>query len=406
MRNVPGAPDAKTAVRACPICTGRTAHVLHHQRFALPEQSPLPSAYDVVACDDCSFVYADTSGRQEDYDRYYETFSKYEDPNVATGGGDWEWDRQRLDVTAARLADELAARKDARILDIGCAGGGLLKALRQRGFINLTGMDPSSVCVERVRAEGMTGVQGRLSDLLHVRELGTYDAIVLSHVLEHVLDVRETMTALHGLIDAAGIMYVEVPDAARYVQHPFVPFYYFDTEHINHFDTSSLSNLAAMSRFRVANSGQKELAVGEQQLYPAVWSVFTPTEIGSAITPSTGLRERVLAYVEQSSARNDYAALERLAVEQRSIALWGAGSHSQRLLRESALGRCRIVAVVDRDRVKQGQKFAGVEIQSPEAGLCGLGPDVVMVIASVWHAKDIAGDLARLGIKNEFIVAN
>jgi SAM-dependent methyltransferase len=378
---------------------------LHHQRFALPERSPLPSAYDVVACDDCSFVYADTPGRQQDYDRYYETFSKYEDPNVATGGGDSELDRQRLDVSAARLADELAARKDARILDIGCAGGGLLKALRQRGFANLTGLDPSPGCVERVRAHGMTGVHGRLSNLLHLRDLGTYDAIVLSHVLEHVVDVRQTMNALHGLIAAAGIVYVEAPDAARYVQHPFVPFYYFDTEHINHFDTASLSNLAATSRFRVVDSGQKELVVGEQQLYPAVWVILTPAEIDAAIVPSIGLRERLLAYVEQSSVRND-TALERLAVEERSIALWGAGSHSQRLLKESALGRCRIVAVVDRDRVKHGQKFAGVEIQSPEAGLSGLGPDVVIVIASVLHAKDIAGDLNRLGIRNEFIVAN
>lgn len=397
---------AKVALRACPICGGRDVHVLHHQRFVLAEGCPLPNAYDVVACDDCSFVYADTAGQQQDYDLYYERFSKYDDPSVATGGGDSELDLRRLDVTAAMLADTMATPSGrARILDIGCAGGGLLQALRRRGFVSLMGLDPSPACVTRMRAEGLAGIQGKVSDIPHLKELGTYDAIVLSHVLEHVVDVRETMNALYGLVAADGILYIEVPDAARYVHYPFVPFYYFDAEHINHFDTASLANLAAAGRFRVVASGQKELTVGNQQFYPAVWTVFAPAQVNGTMTPATELRERVVAYIVQSADRSDDDALERLVVGQRPVALWGAGSHSQRLLKHSALGRCRIVAVVDRDRVKQGQKFAGLKIQSPEAGLSGLTPDVVVVIASVLHAKSIAGELRALGISNELLIA-
>lgn len=397
---------AKVALRACPICGGRDVHVLHHQRFVLAEGCPLPNAYDVVACDDCSFVYADTAGQQRDYDRYYERFSKYDDPSVATGGGDSELDLRRLDVTADMLADTVATPSSrARVLDIGCAGGGLLQALGRKGFVNLIGLDPSPACVARVRAKGLAGIQGKISDLPHLEELGTYDAIVLSHVLEHVVDVRETMKALHGLVAADGILYIEVPDAARYVHYPFVPFYYFDAEHINHFDTASLANLAAAGRFRVVASGHKDLPVGDQQFYPVVWAVFAPAQVNGTITPAAGLPEQVVAYVVQSADRSADDPLERLVVDQRPVALWGAGSHSQRLLKQSALGRCRIVAVVDRDRVKEGQKFAGLEIQSPEAGLPGLARDVVVVIASVLHAKAIAGELRALGISNEFLIA-
>jgi SAM-dependent methyltransferase len=396
---------AKTALRACPICDGRDVHVLHHQRFVLAEGCPLPNAYDVVACDDCSFVYADTAGQQRDYDRYYERFSKYDDPSVATGGGDSELDLRRLDVTAGMLADTVRTpRSRARVLDIGCAGGGLLQALGRKGFVNLIGLDPSPACVARVRAKGLAGIQGKVSDLSHLGELGTYDTIVLSHVLEHVVDVRETMKALRGLVAADGILYIEVPDATRYVHYPFVPFYYFDTEHINHFDIASLTNLAATGRFRVVASGDKELLVGDQQLYPVVWAAFAPGQVNGTITPAAELRERIVAYVVQSADRTDDVALNRLVIEQRPVVLWGAGSHSQRLLKQSALGRCRIVAVVDRDRVKQGQKFAGVEIQSPEAGLSGLAPDVIVVIASALHARSIAGELRALGISNEFLI--
>jgi 2-polyprenyl-3-methyl-5-hydroxy-6-metoxy-1,4-benzoquinol methylase len=396
----------KVALRACPICGSRDATVLHHQRFTLAEGCPLPIAYDVSACDGCSLVYADTPGKQQDYDQYYELFSKYEDPGVATGGGDSKLDLLRVDATASMLADIIAAPTDrARILDIGCAGGGLLRALRKRGFVSLTGLDPSSGCVARVRAEGMEAIKGKVSDLPHRKGPGTYDAIVLSHVLEHVVDVRETMSALHDLVATDGVVYIEVPDATRYTYYPFVPFYYFDAEHINHFDAVSLANLAAANRFRVVASGQKELPVGDQQFYPAVWSVFAPEEGNGTLTPAIELRDRVVSYVAQSAEQSDDAALQRLVAEQRPVALWGAGSHSQRLLKQSALGRCRIVAVVDRDHVKQGKKFAGLEIQAPETGLSGLAPDVIVVIASVLHAKSIARELRALGISNDLLIA-
>jgi 2-polyprenyl-3-methyl-5-hydroxy-6-metoxy-1,4-benzoquinol methylase len=397
---------AKVAFRACPICGSRDVHIVHHQRFALPESFPLPSAYDIVACENCSFVYADTSGKQPDYDRYYELFSKYEDPSVATGGGDSELDLRRLDATASMLADTVTTRSDhARILDIGCAGGGLLRALRRNGFVNLTGLDPSPACVARVQASGFVCIHGKVSDLPRLEGLGTYDAIVLSHVLEHVVDVRETMKALRGLLADGGVLYIEVPDAARYVEYPFVPFYYFDAEHINHFDAASLDNLAATGHFRVVASGQKELTVGDQQLYPATWAVLAPAQVKGTLMPTAELRERIVAYVVQSTDRSDDAALNRLVIEQCPVVLWGAGSHSQRLLKQSALGRCRIVAVVDRDYVKQGKKFAGLEIQAPETGLSGLAPDAVVVIASVLHAKSIAEELRALGIANDLLVA-
>jgi SAM-dependent methyltransferase len=396
----------KVALRACPICGSRDVGVLHHQLFALAEGCPLPKAYDVVACDNCSFVYADTPGKQPDYDLYYELFSKYEDPGVASGGGDSELDLLRLEATASMLADIVTTPYDrARILDVGCAGGGLLKALRRRGFVSLTGLDASLACVGRVRAEGLEAIQAKVSDLSHLEGLGRYDAIILSHVLEHVVDVRSTMSALHGLLAAGGVVYIEVPDAARYVRYPFVPFYYFDTEHINHFDTASLANLAAIGHFRVVSSGQKELTIGDQQVYPAAWVVLAPAQVNGTLMPTAELSEQVVAYIAQSADRSDDAALNRLANEQRPVVLWGAGSHSQRLLKQSALGRCRIVAVVDHDRVKQGKKFAGVEVYSPEAGLRGIAPDAIVVIASVLHAKAVARELRTLGITNDLLIA-
>ena len=121
--------------RACPICACSVCVPLHEMRFALPAGSPLPASYIVAACSNCGFVYADTPGSAENYQRYYAEFSHYEDPAIATGGGEQGFDRQRLAETADWIAGKLD--KDARVLDIGCGNGGLLLALRERGFSRL-----------------------------------------------------------------------------------------------------------------------------------------------------------------------------------------------------------------------------------------------------------------------------
>ena len=144
----------KQTLRKCPSCLGVPAEVLHHQEFDLIAGHPLANGYDVVACDACGFVYADTAATQEEYNAFYEKMSKYWDPATGTGGGLHSWDAERLGDTAAIVARYLNS-PSARILDIGCAGGGLLASLRELGFSNSIGVDSSPACVREVKAKGI-----------------------------------------------------------------------------------------------------------------------------------------------------------------------------------------------------------------------------------------------------------
>src|SRR5262245_19942062 len=118
--------------RICPICESAGAHRLQEMRFALPDGHPLADRYDVVCCEQCGFVYADTPSSQADYDSYYADLSKYADAATATGAGMQSWDRARLAETAAQLAARLG-NPSARVVDIGCANGGLLAELANLG---------------------------------------------------------------------------------------------------------------------------------------------------------------------------------------------------------------------------------------------------------------------------------
>lgn len=391
--------------RPCPICGALKATPLHTMHFALPENSPLPSTYAIVTCQRCGSVHADTPGSQADYDLYYSEYSHYEDPSIATGGGDSELDALRIAETANRLLPQLADKgKTAHILDIGCARGGLLKALRLHGFSNLHGSDPSPACVAHLQSAGIPASRSLLSSPHSLHDQEPFDLIILSHVLEHLVDVRAHLNYLHSRLTPTGRLYLEVPDASRYLKHPAVPFYYFDCEHINHFSRETLNLLAEHNGFKVITGGESSIALPNKCSYPAVWVLF---EADSIITPSiqsARLAKNMTTYIAQSHLAAKYPALEKLAKQACPIVLWGAGSYAQRLLEDSPLSDCRIVAVIDQDRKKQGLKFNGVNIAAPENGLKNLNPDTVIVVAAALHTAEICAQIRLQGYTGEVVL--
>jgi len=398
---------AYETIRACPICGGHRALALHEQRFVLPQGSPLPSSYTVAACERCGACFADTSAPQTEYDRYYEQFSKYDDPALGTGGGTSVEDKERLDETAALIARQPLPRGSAsRILDIGCAGGGLLLALANLGFRDLAGLDPSPACVERVRRLGFSCHQGMLSGLRQVPSLDRgYDVVILSHVVEHLVDVRAALSVVRELLADDGLCYVEVPDADRYLADAFVPFYFLDSEHINHFNRTALQNLGWVNGFDVVASDAKDLRLPGGKRYPAAYACFRKGSFARRPTRDAALPVALAAYIDDSRRAVDPREFDELAASRRPVLLWGAGSHAQRMLETSSLGRCNLVGVVDRDPGKQGRSLLGHEIRTPEAAFDGLDADVTIVIASVLHGHEIAASIAAAGLPNPLVVA-
>lgn len=374
-------------------------------RFSLPENSPLPTSYTVVACQLCGNVYADTRGTQGDYDHYYRDFSHYEDPSIATGGGDSQLDALRIAETISRLLPYLSGKgKNARIIDIGCARGGILKAFEQKGFANLHGLDPSPTCVTYLQSIGIQASCGVLSDPDCLGRQAPFDLIILSHVLEHLIEIGKPLQYLRSRLTPGGRIYIEVPDASRYKDHPAVPFYYFDCEHINHFSQETLAILATLHGFKLIADGESGITLPNNASYPVVWGLFEIDEQAIPAAKPAKLSEKVRAYIEQSRLVANYPSLESLARSECPVVLWGAGSYAQRLLKNSPLGQCRIVSIVDRDQNKQGQLLAGIRIASPAEGLATIAPGTVVVIAAALHSEEIRTHIRTLGFQGEVVL--
>lgn len=395
--------------RPCPVCAGTSGEVLHTQRFAMPEGHPLPESYDVVCCTRCGFVYADTSAKQKDYDLYYERFSKYEDPKITTGSGVTSYDEKRCKDTALAISEFVPDRR-SEIVDIGCANGGVLAALKHLGYENLFGIDPSAACVNYVKeTQGIQAmVGGVFSQNVADNRLfeSRFDCVIFSHVMEHIYDVWGAIGNISYLLKPSGILYLETPDASRYKDFFVVPYYYYDCEHINHFDEHSLRNLLMSQGYDFMSFSKAEIKPSASIRYPSVFVMAKKTTIkGIENEPLAdfSVKESVLAHLEKSKIPEQAIRdkLEPLINSESPVIVWGAGNFMLRLLENSPLGKCNIRAFIDNDSKKWGSVIRGVSVFSPEKLKELKG---TLIICSAIYSDDIYNQAKSMEIDNEIVV--
>ncbi|MDR3159926.1 MAG: methyltransferase domain-containing protein [Zoogloeaceae bacterium] len=403
----------KIALRSCPVCGGKRAEILITMRYAVLENFPLPAASDIVCCNACGMVYADTSGTQADYDRYYADLAGYAAENSIGSGIK---DAARQEQSADWLASRISA-KNARIVDIGCARGGLLAALAQRGFSSLAGIDPLAQCITHLKASGFSAWQGNLNCL--PADCGRdFDFIILSHVLEHVVDVHGTFVSLRKLLSPGGKVYLEVPDAACYHNgsENLPPFHALSFEHINHFDLPRLTMLGALHGFGVSEVICKNIGIGNafEQSF-AVGVLFAHGERHTLASPlskecNATLRKAIAGYVSESQRLlNAQTEILSATIKNRPVAVWGMGVDVQRQMAHPVWKDANIVAVVDRDPRKQGKAFPWegggkrLIIQPPEEGLRSLPANTLVVITAIHYADEIKSELAAINANLPFL---
>jgi Methyltransferase domain len=229
-----------------------------------------------------------------------------------------------------------------------------------------------------------------------------FECVVFSHVLEHVYDISAFFTVARRLLAPGGYLYLETPDATRYVDYLYAPFQEFNTEHINHFSARALENTAQHFGFRSVLVEQKVIQTAADTLYPAAFGVFCEGGGSSEERPILCDRElpsKIAAYIERSDEQMEQInrhLRSELANDQRII-LWGAGQLAMKLLTLPALAWIEVRAVADNNPVLRGKRLGGAPIVSPQDIAETNEP---IIIATLLHADEISAQIRRLGLKN------
>lgn len=194
-----------------------------------------------VICRKCGLVMTNPRMTQAGYDIFYDKeYGKlYRDQDAP----DDAYFARRVEY-GKTIYDYLQENYDKsfqNVLEIGCAGGGILYYFKEQGC-EVTGVDLGSKYIEFGKARGLNLKQCHSSAL--VKEGKKYDLIIVNHVIEHFLAFDAELEVIHQLLAEDGVLYIEVPgikDLVRSYNNDFL--LYLQNAHVYDFTLGTLEQV-------------------------------------------------------------------------------------------------------------------------------------------------------------------
>jgi SAM-dependent methyltransferase len=334
----------------CPVCN-EEVKVIVTVRFV--ELVGLVENFDqeVKACDNCNYVFSSVIP-SEIMTRYYKSFesSHYMDHHSQEIVGE-----DKIKMTNRQLTFIIDKVKDFRsVLDIGALTGFNLNTFKKAGY-KVHGVEPSSNNVKFAKNKyNIDLFAGTLEEYYQEKDVQKDDLVILSHVLEHIpnpLDFIEKVSQLNNKY-----LYIEVPAALDYQfdNEPYGIFYY---EHVNFFSLSSLDSIMERVGYQCIRGGVELNADNTAPGEPAIVTLWEKVE-------SNKQRKGIKGVYKSSFLLNEYcrnsdnrfkkiqSIIDSIPQTTR-LAVWGAGSHTSRLLGMSNLRNKNIIKFYDNDSQKQ-----------------------------------------------------
>jgi len=335
---------------------------MFQQRFESLGNASLMSGYDVVACQECGFVFAVGIPVAEEFRRYYAEASKYEFSHA--GGRQHTYEVSRLADLARWIGGHCP--RDSRLIDVGCATGELLVQLREQGFTSLTGLDPSEACVRYGSEQlGLRIIRGVLDE--RPENERPFDVLVLSAVLEHIPELDASIEQMASWVGPEGRVVLEVPDAAHFADAFNAPYQESSVEHINFFSAESVTNMMEKHGFRaqaerhyVCNAGAGVTGAGLTMIFQTGGISRPPRKEAASIDGVQRYLTKCTSWVEHESR-----VINDLVASQEPILVWGTGTLCQRLLATTTFRDANIVAFIDSNPHYQGLELHHRRILAP-----------------------------------------
>ncbi len=155
----------------------------------------------------------------------------------------------------------LPPQSGGRLLDVGCGSGALLQFMRELGW-RVEGVDFDPQAAQNAAAKG---VQVHVGELAAQRfPEATFDAVAMSHFIEHVHDPLLLLRECHRILKPGGRLVVVTPNSASFGHRRYrADWMHLDPpRHLHLFNAACLDTLAARSGF-----GERTLSTSIRDAY-------------------------------------------------------------------------------------------------------------------------------------------
>ncbi|MBF0560637.1 MAG: methyltransferase domain-containing protein [Alphaproteobacteria bacterium] len=262
------------------------------------------------------------------------------------------------------LLTSMVARRDpGPALEIGCNDGFFLKAMRDRGFERLLGIEPNRPVAEAGRRDGLDIVADFFGpdtlDAFKTRFDGGFDFIVARHVLEHVEQIETFLTTVREGLNPGGLFVLELPQVEAGFEggNPSILW----EEHVNYFTVPMVERLLEVSGLEVLDRRTYAFGGGTIAMIAQRNEFLPPRPFALADWTSANLGRPY--YLRFAALLAEYQrALAAVVAAYRTagwrIAVYGAAPRSCTVVNSCGLGDAVDLIIDDRAEI-QGRFFPG-----------------------------------------------
>ncbi|MBN2413509.1 class I SAM-dependent methyltransferase [candidate division KSB1 bacterium] len=225
----------------CPVCKNDQKKL-----YLCKVSLVLGAEYDLVKCTNCSVIYFNPLPTIDHLKRFYS--ASYYNFN--------RWHDEAKGIIYAKKLTKL--KKSGRFLDVGCATGFFINAIKNNSSWNVHGVDFSRDAVEFAQKQLNLDVKrGNLQDVSFPDQY--FDYIHINNVLEHVLDPLSLLKECKRIIKSGGYFFLSVPNGLNdskvlidFYKSEYIPARSVNG-HIFFFPAKTLLNLFAETGFSVSS---------------------------------------------------------------------------------------------------------------------------------------------------------
>jgi len=146
-----------------------------------------------------------------------------------------------------------------RLCDVGCGEGLFVAAVRDRGYSDPMGLEPSSASVSYGRSIGLSIEQGMVEDYPARFSGRPRDVVTLFHVIEHLVDPFETMRMFRRVLRPGSYVVIETPNIQSYSARQWGDRWRFIyRQHLSYFSPSTLRTCLEQAGFRILVQSQQD----------------------------------------------------------------------------------------------------------------------------------------------------
>jgi SAM-dependent methyltransferase len=226
----------------CPICTA--------ENLTRKGKNPsFPRSY-IYKCKGCRFAFSCPLPSTDELQNYYQSgfYVKSDDPSELQGR--MAWANRRASSQLKLLQRFLPSHVDGlKAFEFGCSEGSMLSLLQNLGF-DVYAYEPDSrmavLANSRLQGDGRV-VNALFQDEDFVQD--SYDLIVSSHVLEHLLDPCNHLLSVKNALRKDGILFLEIPN--QYALNNYVGIDAPKNGHLYFYSINAIKKLLARLGFEI-----------------------------------------------------------------------------------------------------------------------------------------------------------